>query len=132
MGILRTILYTFPQALAAYCPIGNIPCPTGAGGGQPLDLYMTRITNGIQTALFGMLAGMLIFYTVKLAMSSSEENYVTESRNAYFHAIFGAILITGASYLAATVPANSYGIVNAPLVSTTGILARVTQFFFLM
>jgi hypothetical protein len=106
-----------------YCPISSIPC-----GGLNLPIYLGRVTSGIGVALIGILTGMLIFYTLKLAVSGQDESQGTAVRNAYLHALFGAILVAGATFIVATVPERSTVIIPGGL--ATGILGPVTVFFF--
>ncbi len=116
-----------PLAEAAYCPIPGFPCPTG---GSYFTDYLGKIAAGIGASIVGIIAGVLIFYSLKLAISGSEESNVTEVRTAYLHVIFGAVIIAGASAISAMVAPAS--IVATPASFISGILIPMKQFFFSM
>lgn len=126
LRVLEVILTAWiPEAHAVLCIIPGFPCP---GSGLTFSSYLMRIATGISGALAGIIVGMLIFYSLKLASSSSEESHITEVRNAYLHVLFGAVLVTGAAFIAATVPAYS-GVANTTSIITS-VLLPVRDFFF--
>ncbi len=136
MAILRILeigwlsLMPIAEAAAPYCPIPGFPCPSG---GSYFTDYLGRIAAGIGASAAGIIGGLLIFYSLKLAISSTEESNVTEVRTAYLHVIFGAILIAGAAAIASIVPATS--IIAVPGSTTTGgtfleVLEKMINFFF--
>jgi hypothetical protein len=129
MAILRILeigyLSLIPIAQAAYCPIPGFPCPSG---GAYFSDYLGKIAAGIAASTAGIIAGLLIFYSVKLAISGTDESNVTEVRTAYLHVIFGAVIIAGASAISAIVtPASP---VATPGTFITTVLIPMKQFFF--
>jgi hypothetical protein len=129
MPILRignlALSILIPAVEAAYCPITGFPCPSG---GNYFSDYLGRIATGIAVAVAGIIAGMIIFYSLKLAVSGSNESHVTEVRNAYLHLVFGAVLIAGAGWIARIVLPSSA--VATPGLFNTNVLKPVQNFFF--
>jgi hypothetical protein len=113
-----------------YCPIPGFPCPTG---GSYFADYLGKIAIGIGGSIVGIITGVLIFYSIKLAIGGSEESNVTEVRTAYLHVIFGAVLIAGASFIAAIVlpstgPASALGANPGSFI--TNVIIPMKKFFF--
>ena len=130
--VILDLLKEIASALVAHayaapvCPVPGFPCP----GSENLAQWLGRIAGGIVGSLLGIIAAMLIFYSLKLAVSGSDESNVTEVRNSYLHVIFGAVLVAGAAFIAATVPANSAVAVSGSII--TNILVPMRNFFFTM
>lgn len=114
-------------AIAPACPVAGFPCPSSTGDSI---VYLSRIAGGIAGSVLGIITAMLIFYSLKLAISGQEESNVTEVRNAYLHVIFGAVLIAGAGFIASTVPATS--IIAQPGSMIINVLTPMRDFFFTM
>lgn len=89
---------------------------------------MGRIASGIGGSIIGIIAGVLIFYSLKLAISGSEESNVTEVRSAYLHVIFGAVIIAGASVISGIV--NPTSLVATPAGFISNVLIPMKKFFF--
>lgn len=120
-GVLMETAYA-----AAVCPVPWLPCP----GAENFSGYVGRIAGTIGGAALGITTAMLIFYSLKLATSGQDESHATEVRSAYLHVIYGAVLIAGASFIAATVPANSG--VAQPTSMLLNVLVPMRNFFFTM
>jgi hypothetical protein len=128
-----------PHAYAAMpivCPAQGIPCPAVA---SDFVLYLGRIPGAIAGSILGIITAMLIFYSLKLTVSGSDESNVTEVRNAYLHVIFGAVLVAGAAFIASTIPAFTgvtgpgsavQGIIPKPIIEN--VLVPMRNFFFTM
>lgn len=92
------------------CPVGGASC-VGAGGAT---LYLANFITGNKGLLVifaGLLLGMMLFYGIKLLVGARSENIVTEVRQAYGHAFFGAVVVGGAILLANTFASNTNQIV---------------------
>lgn len=111
---------------AAVCPVPGFPCP----GAENFSGYVGRIAGTIGGAALGITTAMLIFYSLKLATSGQDESHATEVRSAYLHVIYGAVLIAGASFIAATVPARSGVAVPTSLIMY--VIIPMRNFFFTM
>lgn len=90
------------------CPLGGVSCVSANGA----DDYLRQFING-QQGLFnifaGVLFGMLLFYGIKLLVGSRSDNIITEVRQAYGHAFFGAVIAGAAILLANTFALNQPG-----------------------
>lgn len=123
MPLLRLLAAFIPETSAQFCPIPGLPCGS-------LPEYLGTIASRLLFMLIAITAAMAIFYAVRLAAASSDESTITETRGAYLHMIFGAVVAAGAAFLAATVPPGSYGFFAGPAIS--GVLVPVARFFFAM
>ncbi|TSC59551.1 MAG: hypothetical protein Greene041662_423 [Candidatus Peregrinibacteria bacterium Greene0416_62] len=124
---LASALITHASAAAFNpCPVAGFPCPTATF----FPTYVGKIAQGIAGATLGIATGVLIFYSLKLTVSGADESSSTEVRNSYLHVIFGAVLVVGASFIAAMVPATSA--VAAPGSMIASILVPMKNFFFFM
>lgn len=123
--LLRRLL--IPTAAAVFCPVSWLPCPSPQ---QTFTEYLGRIATGIAAAIGGIILAMIIFYSVKLATSGSDETQVSEIRSAYLHIMFGAVLVAGASWIVSIVPATSG--VATPGTFISNIITPVQDFFFSM
>ena len=95
----------------APCPLGSLSC-VGAGGG---DTYLRSFmlgANGLIATFWGILFGMLLFYGIKLLVGSRSDNVLTETKQAYGQAFFGAIIAGGCLLLANTFATTANGIVT--------------------
>ena len=92
------------------CPVGGISC-VQAGAGDDYIRNFIYGNQGLLTVFAGILFGMLLFYGIKLLVGSQSDNIVTEVRQAYIHAFFGAVLVGGAVLLANTFASNTNDIV---------------------
>lgn len=122
---IASALVTHAHA-AIVCPVPGFPCPTAIS----FNTYIGRIAGGIAGSVLGIVTGLLIFYSLKLTISGTDESNVTEVRNAYLHVIFGAVLVAGAAFIAAVVPANSGVVIPGSMIAN--ILVPMKNFFFTM
>ena len=124
---ITSALVTHASAAAfSPCPIAGFPCPTTIF----FPTYVGRIAQGIAGAALGIATGVLIFYSLKLTISGADESSATEVRNSYLHVIFGAVLVAGASFISAMVPATSAVAVPGSMIAS--ILVPMKNFFFAM
>lgn len=135
-ALTRVIAETALAAAGPTCPIPGFPCPTTLISMEFFDAYVGRIAGTIAGSAFGIIAGMLIFYSLKLATSGQDESHASEVRNAYLHVIFGAVLIAGASFIAAVFQPPSATTAVSNIVQPASLLASVLvpmrNFFFTM
>lgn len=122
---LWLLLLLAPEGALAQCPVRSLPCDTDLGG-----WIRSKIGGGLEESMVGIVTAMLIFYALKLAISSQDENAVTEVRSAHFHLLFGAVLVTAASVLSKVIPNQSVNTIAASPVITT--LAKVGNYFLAM
>lgn len=115
-----------PAVAPTVCPVPGFPCTTGIS----IEAYLGRIAGTIGGSALGIVTAMLIFYSLKLATSGQDESHATEVRSAYLHVIYGAVLIAGASFIAATVPARSG--VAQPASMIANVIIPMRNFFFTM
>ncbi|MCF7845132.1 MAG: hypothetical protein K9M03_04890 [Kiritimatiellales bacterium] len=123
-GIVLILVPEWAQAITMInCPLGTgyINCNDNIPG------IIDAVALSIKVAFGGFLFAMFSYYGVRLLVSTGDENAQTEIRTSIVYAIFGAILVAGASYL--TSGFNTPGtIVNtAPL--TSNVLTPAKDFF---
>jgi hypothetical protein len=103
-AILGLILPTTARAAASIdftaiddCPMGSSVlggCGTTDAGAYVSDIVTGN--NGLINIFIGLMAAMLVFYSVKLLLGSRDENTLTEVKMAYINALLGAVLVGGA------------------------------------
>jgi len=85
------------------------PCPFTSQGlncfGNPAG-YLGSLTGNAIGVFAGVLGAMLILFTIKLALGARDEGQLTETKQAYGHALLGAILIVAAGPLANSFTTN--------------------------
>ncbi len=103
-------------------------CPLGGGWScavDPVAYLSSTIITPAAIAFGGLLGAMLVVYTLKLVLGAREEAQITEVKQAYGHAMLGAVLVAAAQFIA-----NSFttgGTVNAVNLEVT-VIDRIIQF----
>ena len=119
------MLVLIPQSALAIalgsCPVGSLSCNPNLAG------IIYAVATAFAIAFGGFLIAMFAFYGVRLLISTGDENAQTEVRSSIAYAIFGAVLVAGAQYLADSF-AVSGTIVNSGILESN-ILTPVKDFF---
>lgn len=80
----------------------------GVAGITDMALFLrTNLFVTLRVLFIAAALGMFFFYAAQLLMGSEEENTITETKNAYVHAIIGAAIVSLASLVV-----DSFGVGN--------------------
>ncbi|MDA1209121.1 MAG: hypothetical protein O2904_03785 [bacterium] len=78
------------------CPLGSTLSGCGTSNAGAYISNIVTGSNGLINIFIGLIAAMLVFYSVKLLLGSRDENTLTEVKMAYVNALIGAVLVGGA------------------------------------
>lgn len=84
------------QAIPPPCPISFLPCATGGAAGVA-NYGINVVFPALRWTFVAILLGMFLFYALRLLFASHAESTVTETKEAYEHALFGAGIVSLAS-----------------------------------
>ncbi|MDD5623307.1 MAG: hypothetical protein PHI23_01195 [Candidatus Peribacteraceae bacterium] len=79
------------------CVVSGISC---LGSDLSGYIYAHIISPAKDVAIIGILIASLVFFALRLIISSDNESTITESKKAYIYAFAGTILVLGASLIA--------------------------------
>ena len=105
------------------CPLGSTLSGCGTSDAGAYVSNLVTGSNGLINIFIGLMAAMLVFYSVKLLLGSRDENTLTEVKMAYINALFGAVLVGGAFAFS-----NSFATgTSTNLVVQTAFNSRINQ-----
>lgn len=84
---------------------GSLPSAAGISG--MALFFRTHLFVALRVLFIAAALSMFFFYAMQLLMGSEEENTITETKNAYMHAIVGAAVVSFASLIV-----DSFGVGN--------------------
>jgi len=98
MAIIQVPTTVYGTDSGSPCILANLFC--GRGGASGLAYYMeTTLFGGMQILFLALAIAMFAQYGVRLALESSDESTISETKNAYTYAVFGAVIVTIASFI---------------------------------
>lgn len=111
IGLLALLV---PEAAVAF----KLPPPGGAGGGAGgLMVYLAQLAPNLQWIFVAVLFLFLFLYAAGMIVFSSQDNALSEAKNAYIYAIFGMITVSVAGLIAGAVaPGKGAILATGPLV----------------
>jgi len=121
------VLVLMPQSVLAIT-LGSCPVNTRILSCYPdISGIIYAVATVFAIAFGGFLIAMFAFYGIRLLVSTGDENAQTEVRSSIVYAIFGAVLVAGAQYLADSFAVSGI-IVDADALKSS-ILTPVKDFF---
>jgi hypothetical protein len=128
----------FSLPILAQLPDPNVidPCPTGLSCAPDVSAYIFDVIingpRGIMVGFFGVLFAMLVIYAVRLLLGNDDEEQKEEAKRSYGHAIFGTILVLGATTVSMSFttlggvnPAPTIGVVEVIIFILKGLVATL-------
>lgn len=113
LALLGGIIPGIASAQINPCPLGNayIPCSTVYGAGAAgLNAFIdTEIFLELRIAFAGVMLFFLVYYAVRLILESGDETTAGEIKQAYGHAVTGAVFVSMAGLIVGGVGNSAAG-----------------------